>query len=92
MPWLLSRFEIKKFGKTAIQEVISLYSHDFPKDSIYFPLESFQVGQLVRQGKKINIYKQFKFNYIHFMLGHNLIGSKLSFSEYRALQSDAQGK
>ena len=58
MPWLLSRFEIKKFGKTAIQEVITLYSHDFPKDSIYFPLESFQVGQLVRQGK--NQYKYIK--------------------------------
>ena len=26
----------------ADQEVIKLYAHDFPRDSIYFPLESFQ--------------------------------------------------
>lgn len=50
VPWLRARFDRKQGGKTAIQEVITLYSHDFPRDSIYFPLESFQVGQLVRQG------------------------------------------
>lgn len=49
VPWLRARFDRKQGGKTAIQEVITLYSHDFPRDSIYFPLESFQVGQLVRQ-------------------------------------------
>jgi len=49
VPWLTARYERRSGGKTAIQEVIDLYSHDFPRDSIYFPLESFQVGQLVRQ-------------------------------------------
>lgn len=49
VPWLRARFERKEGGKTAIQEVIKLYAFDFPRDSIYFPLESFQVGQLVRQ-------------------------------------------
>lgn len=49
VPWLQSRYEMKEGGKTAIQEVITLYNHDFPRDCVYFPLESFQVGQLVRQ-------------------------------------------
>ena len=42
VPWLRARFERRNGGKTAIQEVIKLYAHDFPRDSIYFPLESFQ--------------------------------------------------
>ena len=49
VPWLQSRYDIKEGGKTAIQEIITLYNHDFPRDCVYFPLESFQVGQLVRQ-------------------------------------------
>ncbi|CBY39633.1 unnamed protein product [Oikopleura dioica] len=49
VPWLQSRYEMKEGGKTAIQEIITLYNHDFPRDCVYFPLESFQVGQLVRQ-------------------------------------------
>ena len=42
VPWLRARFERREGGKTAIQEVIKLYAYDFPRDSIYFPLESFQ--------------------------------------------------
>ena len=42
MPWLRARFERIEGGKTAIQEVIKLYAFDFPRDSIYLPLESFQ--------------------------------------------------
>ena len=42
VPWLRARFEWREGGKTAIQEVIKLYAYDFPRDSIYFPLESFQ--------------------------------------------------
>ena len=58
VPWLRARFERKTNGKTAIQEIISLYSNDFPRDSVYFPLESFQVGQLVRQGTDLPKFRK----------------------------------
>lgn len=70
LSWIDSKYKIDEGARTAVQDIISLYKYEFPKDAMYVPLQSYQVGQLVRKvfptigrckisvaGKRIWVYK-----------------------------------
>ena len=68
--WMATKFVIEDGARTAVQDIVNQYKEDFPKESMYMPLQSYQVGQLVRKifpdigrckisvgGKRVWVYK-----------------------------------
>jgi hypothetical protein len=47
--WLTERFVISKGLCSTVQDIINLYRSEFPKDFLYAPLQSYQVGTLIRR-------------------------------------------
>ena len=67
---MATKFVIEDGARTAVQDIVNQYKEDFPKESMYMPLQSYQVGQLVRKifpdigrckisvgGKRVWVYK-----------------------------------
>ena len=47
--WLTERFVISKGACSTVQDIINLYRAEFPKDFLFAPLQSYQVGTLIRR-------------------------------------------
>ena len=84
--WMATKFCIEDGARTAVQEIIAQYKADFPKESLFMPLQTYQVGQLVRKhfpnigrckisqnGKRVWVYKDLgKRNFQSASLSDNL--------------------
>lgn len=84
--WMATKFCIEEGARTAVQEIIAQYKEDFPKESLFMPLQTYQVGQLVRKhfpnigrckisqnGKRVWVYKDLgKRNFQSASLSDNL--------------------
>ena len=47
--WLTERFVISKGACSTVQDIINQYRSEFPKDFLFAPLQSYQVGSLIRR-------------------------------------------
>ena len=43
LSWIDSKYKIEEGARTAVQDIISLYKYEFPKDAMYVPLQNYQV-------------------------------------------------
>ena len=95
--WMATKFCIEDGARTAVQEIIAQYKADFPKESLFMPLQTYQVGQLVRKhfpnigrckisqnGKRVWVYKDLgKRNFQSASLSDNLPALLTQFDNQR---------